>query len=55
MEARGIDPLELRRIDYREYPVFGFLIVETRPDNMAELEAILQSDLKEFIRLVDSD
>jgi len=48
--ARFEQPLELRRIDYREYPVFGFLIVETRADNMAELEAILQSDLKEFIQ-----
>jgi hypothetical protein len=45
-------PLELRRIDYREYPVFGFLIVETRADNMAELESILRSDLKEFIQMV---
>ena len=48
-------PLELRRIDFREYPVFGFLIVETRADNMAELEAILRSDLKEFIRLAEFD
>jgi hypothetical protein len=50
--ARFEKPLELRRIDYQEYPVFGFLIVETRPENMAELEAILLSDLKEFIQLV---
>jgi hypothetical protein len=53
--ARFERPLELRRIDYREYPVFGFLIVETRPDDMAELEAILRSDLKEFIRLAKVD
>ena len=43
-------PLELRKIDYREYPVFGFLFTETRPENMAELEAILRSDLRDFIR-----
>ena len=43
-------PLTLRKIDWREYPVFGFLFTETRPDNMAELEAILRSDLKEFMR-----
>jgi hypothetical protein len=44
-------PLELRRINYHEYPVFGFLFTETRPENMAELEVILRSDLKEFIRM----
>jgi hypothetical protein len=44
-------PLELRKIDYCEYPVFGFLFTETRPENMVELTDILQSDLKEFIRL----
>ena len=49
--ARFEKPLELRRINYREYPVFGFLFVETRAENMAELETILRSDLKEFIRM----
>ncbi len=43
------NPLELRKIDYREYPVFGFLFTETRADNFAELKAILDSDLKEYI------
>ena len=43
-------PLELRRIDYREYPVFGFLFTKTRSNNVAELERILRSDLKEYIR-----
>jgi hypothetical protein len=42
-------PLELRRIDYQEYPVFGFLFTKTRKENVAELEGILRSDLKEFI------
>lgn len=44
-------PLELRRIDYRAYPVFGFLFTETRSDNMVELQTILTSDLREFTRL----
>ncbi len=44
-------PLELRKIDYREYPVFGFLFVETSKDNEAELEWVLHSDLKEFVAL----
>ena len=42
-------PLDLRKIDYREYPVFGFLFAETRTENFAEIEAILRSDLSEFI------
>ena len=42
-------PLELRKIDYNEYPVFGFLFTETREDNFAELKNILNSDLLEFI------
>ena len=42
-------PMELRKIDFREYPVFGFLFTETRKDNFIELKNILDSDLKEFI------
>ena len=48
------NPLELRKIDYREYPVFGFLFAETSPDNFRELERILKSDLKEFITTAES-
>ena len=43
------NPLELRKIDYKEYPVFGFLFTETKEDNFSELERILKSDLNEFI------
>ncbi len=43
------NPLELRKIDYKEYPVFGFLFTETREDNIVELENILNSDLSEFV------
>jgi hypothetical protein len=42
-------PLILRRIDYRQFPVFGFIFAETRADNFAELDAILKSDLSEFV------
>ncbi len=42
-------PLELRKIDYKKYPVFGFLFTETEEDNFIELKNILDSDLKEFI------
>ena len=43
-------PLELRKVNFREYPVFGFLFVETRAENFVELETILKSDLTEFIK-----
>jgi len=43
------NPLELRKIDCKEYPIFGFLFTETTEDNFYELERILKSDLKEFI------
>jgi hypothetical protein len=43
------NPLELRKIDYQEYPVFGFLFTETSEDNVIELKRILDSDLREFV------
>jgi len=42
-------PLELRKIDYKTYPVFGFVFTETSEKNRSELDWILQSDLREFI------
>jgi len=42
-------PIELRKIDYKKYPLFGFLFTETREDNFIELKNILDSDLNEFI------
>ena len=44
-------PLDLRKINYQQYPVFAFLFVESRNENFEELENILKSDLKEFIEL----
>ncbi len=44
------NPLELRKIDYKEFPVFGFLFLETREENFGELERVLKSDLREFIK-----
>lgn len=43
------NPLELRKIDCKEYPIFGFLFTETTEDNFSEIESILKSDLNEFI------
>lgn len=42
-------PIELRKINFQKYPVFGFLFVETREDNFIELKNTLDSDLNEFI------
>lgn len=44
-------PLELRRIDFQQYPVFGFLFAETEEQNFSELQSILESDLREFVTL----
>jgi len=44
------NPLELRKINFKEYPVFGFLFAQTSHQNMQELEYILKSDLNEFVR-----
>ena len=42
-------PLELRKIDYKQYPVFAFLFVQTKASDSTELKYILDSDLREFI------
>ncbi len=47
--ARFEKPLELRKIDYRKYNVFAFLFTETAEAHFNELEAILGSDLREFV------
>lgn len=44
-------PLELRKIDYNEYPVFGFIFTETNENNLEELTNILHSNLREFISI----
>lgn len=43
--------LELRRIDYRNGgPVFGFMFTETRANERGELDSILVSDLRKYLR-----
>ncbi len=43
--------LELRKVDYTEYPVFGFVYAEVKADRFEELERICQSRLNEFIEV----
>ena len=42
-------PMELRKVDHKTYPLFGFVFAETRADNYIELENILHSDLAGFV------
>ena len=47
--ARFEHPLELRKTDFRRYPIFGFVFTQTRAENFAELDWALRSDLREFV------
>ncbi|MFZ2284337.1 MAG: ATP-grasp domain-containing protein [Lutibacter sp.] len=45
------NPMELRKVDFNEYPFFGMVFVETSLGNEKELDQILTSDLKKYIKL----
>ena len=45
------NPMELRKVDYNEYPFFGMVFVETSLENEKELDQILTSDLKKYIKV----
>lgn len=49
LRSRFAEVMELRKIDYRAYPVFGFAFTKTAQQNLSELDDILRSDLSEFI------
>jgi len=42
--------LVIRKLDYNKYPAFGFLFTETSKENENQLEDILNSDLRKYIR-----
>ncbi|MDD4386034.1 MAG: ATP-grasp domain-containing protein [Bacteroidales bacterium] len=44
-------PLEVRKMDIKRYPIFGFIFAETREENFVELEKMLKKNLLEFIKL----
>lgn len=44
-------PLDLRKVDFVKYTVFGFLFVETENGNEEELDRILSSNLRKYITL----
>ena len=49
LRSRFGNVLHLRRMDHARMPVFGFLFVETDESDRRELDAIMASDLTEFI------
>jgi hypothetical protein len=47
--ATFTSPIEWRPVDFRRYPVFGFLFAETDDSTGDEIERFLRSDQKEFV------
>jgi len=43
------NPLELRKIDYKTYPIFGMLFTKSEKSKFGEVEEILVSNLSEFV------
>ena len=48
--ARFTRPLHLARMDYRRFPLFGFLFVETPDSDPGETDWVLRAKLREFLR-----
>ncbi|WP_321532375.1 ATP-grasp domain-containing protein [uncultured Desulfuromonas sp.] len=44
-------PVELRKVNYRNYPVFGIVFAHTLPDEQEELDLLLRADMHDFIEL----
>lgn len=42
-------PLELRKVDVNQFPLFGYIYTQTRGDNFNELSSMLTSNLAEFV------
>ena len=51
LRERFSDPLEIRRIDWKEYPVFAFVFARHKEGETEELDEMLRSDLKEYLRM----
>ena len=45
------NPLHIRKMDVNKYSIFGFLFAETSPENEEELNRILLSDLRKYIKI----
>jgi hypothetical protein len=42
-------PLELRKVDVNQFPLFGYLYAQTKAENFQELSSILQDNLAAFV------
>lgn len=45
------NPLELRKVDVNQYPLFGYVYTKTHPKKFEELSSMLTNNLSEFIAL----
>jgi hypothetical protein len=45
------NPVVLRKVDFNKYPFFGMVFIETSLGNENELDQILSSDLKKYIKV----
>lgn len=52
LAAEFENPLHVRKVNMEKFGVFGFIFTETSKGNEAELEAILQSNLKKYLKLI---
>jgi hypothetical protein len=43
------EPLEMRKTNFQEYPLFGMLYCNTEKEDSPELMKILKSNLREFV------
>ena len=50
IEKRFEKVLKLRKLDYKKYPVFGFVFTETQVNNKGELDRMMTEDLKKYLR-----
>jgi hypothetical protein len=45
------NPMELRKVDFTKFPLFGFVFIETLTNDNHEIQHILTSNLREYIEL----
>lgn len=48
------DVLDFRPVDFRQYPIFGFLFTRNDAGNSEALEQVLKSSLREYVQLHES-
>nr|WP_320116650.1 ATP-grasp domain-containing protein [uncultured Desulfuromonas sp.] len=44
-------PVELRKVNYRNYPLFGMVFAHSLPDEQEELDHLLRADMHDYIEL----